>query len=203
MDKRALKSKNAIIATFLALIKKDPEERITVKELCEKAHINKSTFYALPGPARSARTARRPADRSDPVDAASFRHVFDRPARTVCIGSVSGPDPVRARNGSAFPGQLESPVRRQARKGHPAGRRFEISVIFLYAAGRYPAHLPDPGSVPYVSELQRRRRRAHPHHYRYFESFDQIILKGGCALRHAKNGSFDPLFTNTYSSRRK
>lgn len=46
MDKRALKSKNAIIATFLALIKKDPKERITVKELCEKAHINKSTFYA-------------------------------------------------------------------------------------------------------------------------------------------------------------
>ena len=46
MDKRAIKSKNAIIATFLALIKTKPVERLTVKELCEKARINKSTFYA-------------------------------------------------------------------------------------------------------------------------------------------------------------
>lgn len=46
MDKRAIKSKNSIIATFLALIKTKPIERLTVKELCEKAQINKSTFYA-------------------------------------------------------------------------------------------------------------------------------------------------------------
>ena len=46
MDKRVEKTKYAIKNAFLKLRKKKPLEKITVKELCEKAYINKSTFYA-------------------------------------------------------------------------------------------------------------------------------------------------------------
>lgn len=45
MDIRVTKTKNSIINTFLELRSKHSIEKITVKELCEKAMINKSTFY--------------------------------------------------------------------------------------------------------------------------------------------------------------
>ena len=45
MDRRIEKTKSSIINAFLALrAQKDPE-KIRVKELCEEAGINKSTFY--------------------------------------------------------------------------------------------------------------------------------------------------------------
>ena len=40
------KTKTAIHNTFLELRSKKPLEKITIKELCEKAQINKSTFYS-------------------------------------------------------------------------------------------------------------------------------------------------------------
>ena len=46
MDIRIKKTKNSIINAFLELRTKKEIERITVKELCEKAMINKSTFYS-------------------------------------------------------------------------------------------------------------------------------------------------------------
>lgn len=46
MDIRIVKTKNSIINAFLELRSKKPIEKITVKELCEKALINKSTFYS-------------------------------------------------------------------------------------------------------------------------------------------------------------
>lgn len=46
MDIRIVKTKNGIINAFLDLRAKKEIEKITVKELCEKAMINKSTFYA-------------------------------------------------------------------------------------------------------------------------------------------------------------
>ena len=46
MDLRLEKTKNSIINTFLELRSKKELEKITVKELCEKAQINKSTFYS-------------------------------------------------------------------------------------------------------------------------------------------------------------
>ena len=46
MDLRVAKTKNAIINTFLSLRARKPLEKITVKELCETAMINKSTFYS-------------------------------------------------------------------------------------------------------------------------------------------------------------
>lgn len=45
MDLRIEKTKKSIINTFIELRSKKELERITVKELCEKAQINKSTFY--------------------------------------------------------------------------------------------------------------------------------------------------------------
>lgn len=45
MDKRIQKSKNSIINAFLEIRAKKPLEKITVTELCQKAEINKSTFY--------------------------------------------------------------------------------------------------------------------------------------------------------------
>lgn len=45
MDIRSTKTKNSIINAFLELRSKRDIEKITVKELCEKAMINKSTFY--------------------------------------------------------------------------------------------------------------------------------------------------------------
>ena len=46
MDIRIEKTKTAIHNTFLELRSKKPLEKITIKELCEKAQINKSTFYS-------------------------------------------------------------------------------------------------------------------------------------------------------------
>lgn len=46
MDYRIEKTKHSIYNAFIALRSHKPLERITVKELCESAQINKSTFYA-------------------------------------------------------------------------------------------------------------------------------------------------------------
>lgn len=46
MDKRIIKSKDNIKNAFIELRTKKELRKITVKELCEKANINKSTFYA-------------------------------------------------------------------------------------------------------------------------------------------------------------
>lgn len=45
MDIRITKTKKSIINSFLELRSKKAIEKITVKEICEKAEINKSTFY--------------------------------------------------------------------------------------------------------------------------------------------------------------
>lgn len=45
MDIRVIKSKNSIFDAFVNLRSKKELRKITVKELCEKALINKSTFY--------------------------------------------------------------------------------------------------------------------------------------------------------------
>lgn len=45
MDIRIVKTKRSIINAFLELRSKKAIEKITVKELCERAEINKSTFY--------------------------------------------------------------------------------------------------------------------------------------------------------------
>lgn len=46
MDLRIEKTKQAITNTFIELRSRKPIEKITIKELCEKARINKSTFYS-------------------------------------------------------------------------------------------------------------------------------------------------------------
>lgn len=46
MDIRIAKTKSSIINAFLELRARKTIEKITVKELCEKAIINKSTFYS-------------------------------------------------------------------------------------------------------------------------------------------------------------
>ena len=46
MDLRIVKTKSLIKNAFLELRKKKPIEKITVKELCQNAQINKSTFYS-------------------------------------------------------------------------------------------------------------------------------------------------------------
>lgn len=45
MDHRIEKTKRSIYNAFIGLRSKKPLERLTVKELCEAAQINKSTFY--------------------------------------------------------------------------------------------------------------------------------------------------------------
>ena len=45
MDLRVTKTQRAIRAAFLELREKKPLEKITVKELCQRAEILKSTFY--------------------------------------------------------------------------------------------------------------------------------------------------------------
>ncbi len=46
MDKRIEKTQKAIKEAFIKLRAKKPLEKISVKELCEIAYINKSTFYS-------------------------------------------------------------------------------------------------------------------------------------------------------------
>ena len=47
MDLRQKKTLAAIRTAFLELLGKKPLEKITVKELAEKAQISKATFYTL------------------------------------------------------------------------------------------------------------------------------------------------------------
>lgn len=46
MDKRIYKTKNSIFEAFIELRSKKELRKITVRELCDKAVINKSTFYS-------------------------------------------------------------------------------------------------------------------------------------------------------------
>lgn len=46
MDKRIKKTEKAIKEAFIELRSIKPLEKISVKELCERAYINKSTFYS-------------------------------------------------------------------------------------------------------------------------------------------------------------
>ena len=46
MDLRIKKTKRAIRSAFYELIKEKPLEKITVREITERAEINKTTFYA-------------------------------------------------------------------------------------------------------------------------------------------------------------
>lgn len=46
MDLRIEKTRQSIVNAFIALRSKKALEKITVKELCEKALVNKSTFYS-------------------------------------------------------------------------------------------------------------------------------------------------------------
>ena len=46
MDIRIEKTRQSIINAFIELRSHKELERITIKELCEKARINKSTFYS-------------------------------------------------------------------------------------------------------------------------------------------------------------
>lgn len=46
MDKRIEKTEKAIKEAFMELRKIKPLEKISIKELCEMAYINKSTFYS-------------------------------------------------------------------------------------------------------------------------------------------------------------
>ena len=75
MDIRVKKTKRAIQKAFVALLREKPIEKITVKEIAERAEINKTTFYshyenagcphrrngAANGPARLRQYGRRTA----------------------------------------------------------------------------------------------------------------------------------------------
>ena len=45
IDRRTRKTKETLTQIFIDLLKKHPIEKITVKELCDLAEINRSTFY--------------------------------------------------------------------------------------------------------------------------------------------------------------
>lgn len=55
MDLRVAKTKNAIINSFLSIRAKKPLEKITVRELCQMAMINKSTFTLTMGTSMNCR----------------------------------------------------------------------------------------------------------------------------------------------------
>jgi AcrR family transcriptional regulator len=45
LDRRVRYTKNAIRDSFFSLMKEKPADKITVKEICERADINRGTFY--------------------------------------------------------------------------------------------------------------------------------------------------------------
>ena len=44
-DRRIIKTKGRIFEAFMKLIRISPPDKIKVKDICEQAHINKTTFY--------------------------------------------------------------------------------------------------------------------------------------------------------------
>lgn len=44
-DRRILKTRAAIKEAFFSILEYKPVEKITVRELCDKADINRSSFY--------------------------------------------------------------------------------------------------------------------------------------------------------------
>ncbi len=45
MDKRVIKSKTALRKAFLAILAKEPTKKPQVKDVCDLANVNKTTFY--------------------------------------------------------------------------------------------------------------------------------------------------------------
>ena len=45
-DARVRYTKNAIKEAFLSCLEEKPVNQITVKEICERAQLNRATFYA-------------------------------------------------------------------------------------------------------------------------------------------------------------
>ena len=45
MDKRILKTRDSLKKSLILLMKDKPLKKISIKELCESAHVNRSTFY--------------------------------------------------------------------------------------------------------------------------------------------------------------
>ncbi|MEG2457932.1 MAG: TetR/AcrR family transcriptional regulator [Bacilli bacterium] len=46
IDKRIINSKNAIKNSFIEILKLKDISKITIKEICERANVNRATFYA-------------------------------------------------------------------------------------------------------------------------------------------------------------
>lgn len=46
IDRRAVRTRKVLRKSLLSLMKDRPIAKITVKELCAKAEINRTTFYA-------------------------------------------------------------------------------------------------------------------------------------------------------------
>lgn len=46
MDRRPLKTKTAIYQAFIALLRQEPYDSVTVQAICQRANVGRSTFYA-------------------------------------------------------------------------------------------------------------------------------------------------------------
>ena len=93
MDLRIKKTKRAIRSAFYELIKEKPLEKITVREIAERAEINKTTFYAH---------YETVYDLVDQLEQEAVAEVISQ-LNTHCTGSAE--QPARLRQGNIHPAE--------------------------------------------------------------------------------------------------
>lgn len=148
MDLRIEKTQRSIAQAFLALRAQKPLEKITVKELCQRAMINKSTFYAHYADLYALSDALEEQAVADIL--AQLPHpeyVFQQPAafiRDLTLGHLARQEEIRvlfsgSRQGN-FISRLKAGLEALVWREHPEYRDNPVSrvlVSFLIYGGYY------------------------------------------------------------------
>ncbi|MBM6939021.1 TetR/AcrR family transcriptional regulator [Pseudoflavonifractor phocaeensis] len=157
MDLRIEKTRRSIAQAFLALRAQKPLEKITVKELCQRAMINKSTFYdhytdlyALSDALEEAAVADILARLPHP------EYVFQRPAafiRDLTLGHLAHQEQIRvlfsgSRQGH-FISRLKAGLEELVWREHPEYRDDPVKrvLVSFQIYGGYYAYLDNKDAV--------------------------------------------------------
>ncbi len=170
MDNRTEKTRRSIYNAFIGLRSKKPLERLTVKELCEEAQINKSTFYVH---------YRDVYDLSDKIESEIVRGIiqdlensedlflntkqFTRNLFTAYISQSALINTVFSGSRTEqLPGKLEDALKEMLYENHPElrdDRELNILITYSVYGGYYSylKHIKSSGeTIDIISDLSER-----------------------------------------------
>lgn len=157
MDLRMEKTEKAIRNAFMELRAKMPLEKIRVRELCEKARINKSTFYAHYGDIYALSEALEKETVASIVASIPDLkgHSAENPdvfTRALCLAFLSNISLIKilfsGKEQSQFGGQLERELKKVIYRKYPEYEEDpEKEILLSYCIqGTYHAYLNTPSA---------------------------------------------------------